>query len=72
MSSLTTINGLKAVHAVVTDECRINKTAVGAIDEALARLRAVAISTVEYRDGVGNNDDVDYHFELAVDAKREG
>lgn len=33
------IPGLKAVHAIITDECRENRTDEGAINEALRRVR---------------------------------
>ena len=35
----STIPGIKAKHAIISDECRINKSDGGAFEEAVAHLR---------------------------------
>ncbi len=64
---MSKVPGLNALHAVVTDTCRRNRTDVGAIDEALARIRKMAIECLEAnRPGVGT----DFHFVFTVDRKQ--
>jgi hypothetical protein len=40
MKRTTEIDGICAVHAIVTDGCRANRGDVGVIDETLRRIRA--------------------------------
>lgn len=55
---------ITAKHAIVTDECRSNRTDEGAVDEALARLRAEAMRLFGKR-GHGRGDK--FHFKLVVE-----
>jgi hypothetical protein len=61
--SETKIPGLAAKHAIVTPVCRQNKTYIGALDEAVERLRQEYISCTQ----VLENQDAIYHFVLTVE-----
>ena len=63
--STTRLPGIKAIHAIITDNCRTLRTDEGAIDEALARIRAEALSCM----GAPGNakPDVRYHLILTVE-----
>jgi hypothetical protein len=61
--SETRIQGLAAKHAIVTPTCRQNRTAIGALDEAIERLRQEYIACTE----VLENQDAIYHFVLTVE-----
>lgn len=37
----TIIKGVKAQHCEITDQCRMNRTDMGAFDEAASRLRKI-------------------------------
>jgi len=41
--------GIVGLHAVISDQCRANRTDIGAIDEALAHVRAEMIATLPFR-----------------------
>lgn len=51
----------KALHAIITRECRANRGDEGAIDEALARVRT------EYLACVGNPRIAQFHVTLTVE-----
>lgn len=59
------IPGIKATHAVISPTCRANRTATGAFDEAVRRLRESYEGIVAAR-----TDEYDCHIVLTV-AKRE-
>ena len=61
--SETRIAGLAAKHAIVTPICRQNRTAVGALDEAIQRLRQEYLACTQ----VLENQDAVYHFVLTVE-----
>lgn len=61
----TTIPGIKAVHAIITPTCRMNRTDAGAFDEAVRRLRDEYIACL--RGAVTGN----FHLVLTVE-RREG
>lgn len=64
MMSQTTLPGLKAKHAIVTDQCRTNRTDAGAVDEALSRLRSEALECMaNWPQGVG----AQFHFALTLE-----
>lgn len=63
--SETKIPGIKARHAIVTDQCRGNRGDEGAVDEALARLREEALSCFE---GWRGKPGVQWHFVLTMEA----
>lgn len=63
----TKIPGIKAKHAIVTDECRANMSPEAAFDEALERLRQSAEGTNEVRIRNGQHRNVNYHFVLVVE-----
>jgi hypothetical protein len=55
---------ITAKHAIVSDTCRRNKTAEGAVEEALGRLREEAMRLIAKRgDGRGDN----LHFILEIE-----
>ena len=60
----TTIPGIKAKHCFITDTCRQNRTDEGAIDEALARIRAEFMQVASGWD-VGN--ETRFHVVLTVE-----
>ncbi len=66
----TDIPGIKAKHAIITDECRENKGDMLAIEEALDRIREEYFSIVNHRDDNDACDLVDYHVVLVVDDHR--
>jgi len=55
---------ITAKHAIVSDVCRRNKTAAGAVDEALERLRAEAMRIIAKR---GDDRGDELHFILQVE-----
>lgn len=63
MTHETTIDGLKVKHAIVTRTCRENRGVEGAIDEALARLRAAYLDTATAPANAAAN----FHVVLTVD-----
>lgn len=60
----TRIPGIKAQHAMITDQCRVNRGDIGAIDEALARLRVAAINCLP---GWPTDQGVNFHLVLTVE-----
>ena len=62
--SETRIPGIKALHAVISDNCRIARGQEGAIDEALLRLRESYMEIVDaWPTGKGTN----FHLILTVE-----
>jgi hypothetical protein len=60
----TTIPGTKAKHAIITDQCRINRGDREAAEEALSRLREEALECMAGHDfGHG----VQFHLVLTVE-----
>lgn len=59
------VPGITAVHAIVTPECRKNRTPLGALAEAIARLQAEYVACLENP----QNAEVSYHFVLTVEHK---
>ena len=68
MTHQTNIDGLKVRHAIVTKVCRENRGVEGAIDEALARLRAAFLDTAS----ASANSDANFHLVLTVDRWSDG
>jgi hypothetical protein len=64
----TTIDGLKVKHAIVTKVCRQNRGRVGAIDEALERIRAAYIDSAS----ADANAVASFHVVLTVDRWSDG
>ncbi len=62
---MANVPGIKAIHAVVTLNCRDGK-GLGALDEALERLREEYLGLVD----ISANADADFHFVLTVDRPR--
>jgi hypothetical protein len=62
--SETRVPGISAQHAIVSDACRTNRGDEGAIDEALARLRAEAMACMPGWSQRGAR----FHFVLTVEA----
>lgn len=51
---MTKILGMKAHHSIITDDCRIGRTDIGAFDEAVERMKEVYISSIKnYNIGFG-------------------
>jgi hypothetical protein len=66
--SVSSVPGLKAKHAYITDVCRRNRGDVGAIDEALARLRKEAEHLMlGWSPGAG----AIFHFVLTIERPQE-
>lgn len=59
----TKIPGLCAKHAIVTPECRKNRTPLGALAEAIERLQLEYVACSQ----VLENKNVTYHFVLTVE-----
>lgn len=64
---MTEVPGIKAQHAIITDECRAGRGEEGAIDEALARIRAEYLLCVPPWRGTRG---VNFHVVLTVDSLR--
>jgi hypothetical protein len=65
--SETKIPGLAAKHAIVTPTCRKNRTALGALAEAIERLQLEYIACVD----VPENENAVYHFVLTIERQAE-
>lgn len=66
---MTKIPGIKAKHAVITDECRVNRGDIGAFGEAQERLMVEYLELMRLRNAEKG---VNYHLVLVVeDTKRE-
>lgn len=65
---MTKIYGIKAAHAVISDNYRIGKTDEGAIDEALSILRSEYDKLIEHWP-VGKK--ANFHLVLTVDYPRD-
>jgi len=66
--SETIIPGLAAKHAIVTPECRFNRTVVGALEEALERLECEYLICTRLPDNKGAT----YHFVLTIERPETG
>lgn len=69
--TMKAVPGIKAAHAIVTDQCRATKGAEEAFEEALGRLWAQAVETSTFREESDISEDVNYHFVLYVEAVNE-
>lgn len=63
----TTVPGIKAQHAVISDDCRLNRGNRGAVDEAIARVRVEYESLLEHWP-IGK--EAKFHLVLTVDYPR--
>lgn len=51
---MTNILGIKSHHSIITDDCRIGRTDMGAFEEAVERMRKDYISAIDnYKVGFG-------------------
>jgi hypothetical protein len=57
------IPGIKAKHAIISKECRQNRTAQGAFDEAAKRLQEEYLECVKHE----CNESVKYHLVLTLE-----
>lgn len=62
--SQTTVPGIKASHAIITSACRANRGDVGALDEALARVRTEALRVIQ---GWGPEVDARFHLVFTLE-----
>jgi hypothetical protein len=61
---MTQVPGLKAKHAIITDQCRLNRTDEGAVDEALRRVRQEALECMAgWPTGAG----AQFHIALTIE-----
>ncbi len=63
--SETRIPGIKAQHAIITDQCRVNKGDEAAIDEALGRLHHEYMQPATVPANMGKG--VNFHVVLTVE-----
>jgi hypothetical protein len=59
------IPGIPAKHAVITDQCRRNHGAFGAVDEAVARIKQEFLACIRHHP-LGR--DTKFHLVLTVEA----
>jgi len=62
------VPGIMALHAIITKQCRLNRTDEGAVDEALARIKSEYVKLMESWPVEGKP--VQFHVALTVEYKR--